>query len=79
VSGALDAKKVYPIGFMTVESPQSHAPPAPLRNMLKSWPEWSPAWKQSEQSDMHGDMPHVRQRYATKFFVHTRPQTVASS
>jgi hypothetical protein len=27
-----------PFGFITHSSPQSHAPPAPLRNILKSCP-----------------------------------------
>ncbi|KAG7272345.1 hypothetical protein CRUP_011593 [Coryphaenoides rupestris] len=64
---------------MTLPSPQSQAPPAWLRNMLKSWPVWSPWWKHSAHSDMQGEMPQVRQRYATKFAVHTRPQRAALS
>uniref|UniRef100_A0A6B0V1A0 Putative secreted protein n=1 Tax=Ixodes ricinus TaxID=34613 RepID=A0A6B0V1A0_IXORI len=68
-----------PSSRMTLPSPQSQAPPAWLRNMLKSWPWWSPCWKQSAHSDMQGEMPHVRHRYATKLAVHTRPQVVALS
>ena len=64
---------------MTLGSPQSHAPPPKLLNMLKSCPSWFPPWKQSAQIDMHGVIPHVLQRYATKFAVHTKPQAVASS
>lgn len=52
----------HPLSRITLLSPQSQAPPAWLRNMLKSCPVWSPWWKHSAHSDMQGEMPHVRQR-----------------
>ena len=64
---------------MTEESPQSQAPPAWLLNMLKSWPSWLPSLKQSAQSDMHWEMPHVRQRKATKSAVQTKPHMAVLS
>lgn len=63
----------HPSSFMTDLSPQSQAPPACDRNMLKSCVEWSPRWKHSRQMDIHGDIPHVRHRYATTRGIHTRP------
>ena len=64
---------------MTSSSPQSHAPPAWLLNMLKSWPSWLPAWKQSAHNDIQGEIPQSLHRYATKFLFHTRPQIVGES
>ncbi|TNN36675.1 hypothetical protein EYF80_053157 [Liparis tanakae] len=61
------------------QTPQSQAPPAWLRNMLKSWPVWSPLLKHSAHRDMHGEMPQVRHRYATKLAVQTKPHRVALS
>lgn len=70
---------IYPVSFMTEVSPQSQAPPAWLRNILKSWLLWFPFLKHSVQSDIQGEMPHVRHLYATKFGVHTKPHVVALS
>lgn len=69
----------HPSGFITSSSPQSQAPPAWLLNILKSWPSWFPAWKQSAHNDIQGEMPQSLHRYATKFLFHTRPQIVGES
>lgn len=62
-----------PSAFITDVSPQSHAPPACDKNILKSCVEWSPFLKQFRQIDIHGEIPHVRQRYATTCGIQTRP------
>lgn len=62
-----------PSAFITLVSPQSHAPPACDRNILKSCVEWSPFLKQFRHIDMHGEIPHVRHRYATTCGIQTRP------
>lgn len=71
--------KTYPVSFMTEVSPQSQAPPAWLKNMLKSWRWWFPFLKHSVHRDMQGEMPQVRHLYATKFGVQTSPHVVALS
>uniref|UniRef100_A0A8W7NXW6 Uncharacterized protein n=1 Tax=Anopheles coluzzii TaxID=1518534 RepID=A0A8W7NXW6_ANOCL len=65
-----------PSAFITDVSPQSQAPPACDRNMLKSWFWWLPRLKQSRQIDMHGEMPHVRHRYATTCGSKRKPEAV---
>lgn len=62
-----------PSAFITDVSPQSHAPPACDKNILKSCVEWSPFLKQFRHIDMHGEIPHVRHRYATTWGTQTRP------
>lgn len=62
-----------PSAFITDVSPQSQAPPACDKNILKSWVEWSPFLKQFRQIDMHGEIPQVRHRYATTCGIQTNP------
>lgn len=62
-----------PSAFITDLSPQSQAPPACDKNILKSWVEWSPFLKQFRHMDMHGEIAHVRHRYATTCGIQTSP------
>ena len=65
--------------FITLDRPQSQAPPPPDISMLMSWPVWSAAKKHSEHSDIEGRKPQSRQRNINAFLDHTAMQAEVCS